>query len=41
MWFALASYVASLVFSALGARGGVNMRGMGGIRKGGPSMSQV
>jgi len=41
LWFAFATYVASLIFSTLGARsGGVNLRS-GGIRKGGPSMSQV
>lgn len=41
MWFAFASYAASCFFSAMNARsGGVNLRGTG-IRKGGPSMSQV
>ncbi|RMZ81309.1 hypothetical protein DV737_g2595, partial [Chaetothyriales sp. CBS 132003] len=41
LWFGFASYTASLVFSFLGARGnGVNLRS-GGIRKGGPAMSQV
>lgn len=40
LWFGFFTYLASLVFSAMGARGGVNMR-VGGIRKGGPSMSQV
>ncbi|MCJ1250730.1 hypothetical protein MMC30_007958 [Trapelia coarctata] len=41
MWFAFASYLGSLVFSAMEARGGgVSVRG-GGIRRGGPSMSQV
>lgn len=43
LWFAFASYVASLVFSLFGSGSGrVNLRGGGGgIRKGGPSMSQV
>jgi len=41
MWFAFAAYAASTFFSAMNARsGGVNLRGHG-IRKGGPSMSQV
>lgn len=40
LWFGFLAYLASTVISAFGARGGVNMR-MGGIRKGGPSMSQV
>jgi len=40
LWFGFASFAASTVFSLLGARGGtVNLRG--GIRRGGPSMSQV
>lgn len=39
LWFGFASYAASCFFSALNARStGVNLRG---IRKGGPSMSQV
>ena len=43
LWFGFAAYVASLVFTAMGASGsGVNLRGgMGGIRRGGPNMSQV
>jgi len=40
IWFAFASYAASLFFSAMGARGGVSMRG-GTSRGGVPSMSQV
>jgi len=41
LWFAFACYCASLFFSFLGARGGgMNLRS-GGIRKGGPAMSQV
>ena len=40
IWFAFASYACSLVFSALEARGGGSVRS-GGIRRGGPSMSQV
>lgn len=40
LWFGWAAFVATLVFSFLSGRGsGVNMRG--GIRRGGPSMSQV
>ena len=40
LWFGWAAFTASLIFSFLDGRsGGVNMRG--GIRKGGPSMSQV
>lgn len=42
LWFGFASYAASTVMSGLASRGGgLNMRGRGGIRKGGPSMSQV
>ncbi|ERF74123.1 hypothetical protein EPUS_06392 [Endocarpon pusillum Z07020] len=41
MWFAFITFAASCFFSAMNARaGGVNLRGHG-IRKGGPSMSQV
>ena len=40
-WFGFACFVASCFFSAMSSRGsGVNMRS-GGIRKGGPAMSQV
>ena len=40
LWFGWAAFTASLIFSFLDGRsGGANMRG--GIRKGGPSMSQV
>lgn len=39
-WFLFASFAASMVMSALSARGS-GMTGRGGIRKGGPSMSQV
>ncbi|KAJ4371542.1 hypothetical protein N0V83_004761 [Neocucurbitaria cava] len=40
LWFGWAAFVASLLFSFMSGRGsGVNMRG--GIRRGGPSMSQV
>lgn len=41
LWFGFAAYLGSLVFSAMEARGGgVSVR-TGGIRRGGPSMSQV
>ncbi|KAK5169308.1 hypothetical protein LTR04_005695 [Oleoguttula sp. CCFEE 6159] len=40
LWFGFAAFAASTVLSGLQSRGGVNMRS-GGIRKGGPSMSQV
>jgi len=40
LWFGFAAFVASAVFSGVGARG-VNLRSGGGIRKGGPAMSQV
>jgi len=40
IWFAFATYACSLVFSALEARGGGSVRSSG-IRRGGPSMSQV
>jgi len=41
LWFGFAAYAASTVLSGLQSRGGggINMRG--GIRRGGPSMSQV
>jgi len=40
LWFGWAAFVATLIFSFMSGRGsGVNMRG--GIRRGGPSMSQV
>ena len=40
LWFGFATFLASLFFSFLGARnGGTNLRG--GIRRGGPTMSQV
>ena len=40
-WFGFVCFAASCFFSAIGSRGsGVNMRS-GGIRKGGPAMSQV
>ena len=43
LWFGFVSFAASAVLSALQGKGsGMNMRGgMGGIRKGGPAMSQV
>ncbi|MCJ1471457.1 hypothetical protein MMC13_000096 [Lambiella insularis] len=40
LWFGFASYLASLAFSAMEARGGTTSF-RGGIRRGGPSMSQV
>ena len=41
LWFGFVAYMASLVFSALATRGGgANLRS-GGIRRGGPAMSQV
>ncbi|KAF2840102.1 putative non-classical export protein Nce2 [Patellaria atrata CBS 101060] len=39
LWFGFAAFAASLFFSIVSSRGSVNMRG--GIRRGGPSMSQV
>ncbi|KAF2020905.1 hypothetical protein BU24DRAFT_10747 [Aaosphaeria arxii CBS 175.79] len=39
LWFGWAAFVATLVISVMSNRGSVNMRG--GIRRGGPSMSQV
>ncbi|EHL00255.1 hypothetical protein GLAREA_03148 [Glarea lozoyensis ATCC 20868] len=39
-WFLFASFAASLVMTALSSRGS-GITGRGGIRKGGPSMSQV
>jgi len=43
LWFLFAAYVGSLVYSLISGGGsGVTMRGgRGGIRRGGPSMSQV
>jgi len=43
LWFGFLAFAASAVLSGLQGRGsGVNMRGgAGGIRKGGPMMSQV
>jgi len=43
LWFGFACYVASLVFNITsGSSSGANLRGgAGGIRRGGPSMSQV
>lgn len=38
-WFAFVGFVASAVISGMGSRGSSSMRG--GMRKGGPSMSQV
>lgn len=41
LWFGFAAYAGSLVFSGLASRGGgANLRS-GGIRRGGPAMSQV
>jgi hypothetical protein len=41
LWFGFACYAASTFFSTIAARGGgVNLRS-GGIRRGGPAMSQV
>jgi len=40
-WFAFAGFVASAALAGMAARGGSSMRGRGGVRKGGPSMSQV
>lgn len=39
LWFGWAAWVASLAFSVMSGSGSVNMRG--GIRRGGPAMSQV
>jgi len=39
-WFLFAAYVGSLVMAAVGSKGGMTS-GRGGIRRGGPSMSQV
>ncbi|KAI9813642.1 MAG: hypothetical protein M1827_003713 [Pycnora praestabilis] len=42
LWFGFAAFAASLVFSGLESRGGTSsLGGRGGIRRGGPSMSQV
>jgi len=40
-WFLFAAYAASLVMAGMGMRGGSGMSSRGGIRKGGPAMSQV
>ncbi|MCJ1322515.1 hypothetical protein MMC15_007864 [Xylographa vitiligo] len=40
LWFGFLTYLASLAFSAMEARGGTTSF-RGGIRRGGPSMSQV
>ncbi|KAI9753338.1 MAG: hypothetical protein M4579_005196 [Chaenotheca gracillima] len=41
LWFGFAAYLGSTILSALSSRGsGASLRG-GGIRRGGPSMSQV
>lgn len=40
-WFLAVSYLGSLVFDIMGARGSGGMSSRGGIRRGGPSMSQV
>lgn len=39
LWFGWAAFVATLVFGFMSGKSTVNMRG--GIRRGGPSMSQV
>ena len=43
LWFGFVSFLGSLVFSGLSARGGGGgaTSGMRGIRRGGPAMSQV
>jgi hypothetical protein len=38
LWFGWAAFVATLVFSAMAGKGGAVR---GGVRRGGPSMSQV
>ncbi|KAF1992077.1 putative non-classical export protein Nce102 [Aulographum hederae CBS 113979] len=40
LWFGFAAFAVSMVCSGLQSRGGANMRS-GGMRRGGPSMSQV
>lgn len=40
-WFLFASFLGSFVVDFLGAKGGMSTSRRGGIRKGGPSMSQV
>jgi hypothetical protein len=40
LWFGFAAFAVSTVLSGLQHRGSANMRS-GGIRRGGPSMSQV
>ncbi|KAF1956921.1 hypothetical protein CC80DRAFT_50795 [Byssothecium circinans] len=39
LWFGWAAWVATMVFSVMAGRGNANLRG--GIRRGGPAMSQV
>ena len=41
LWFGFATFLGSLVFSGLSARGGGGTTGIRGIRRGGPAMSQV
>ena len=42
LWFGFAAFAVSSVLSGLESKGSGSMRGgMGGIRRGGPSMSQV
>ncbi|KAF2758343.1 putative non-classical export protein Nce2 [Pseudovirgaria hyperparasitica] len=42
LWFGFATFAATTVLSIMGGGGNVNMRGgIGGIRRGAPSMSQV
>ncbi|KAL9126493.1 MAG: hypothetical protein Q9175_007908 [Cornicularia normoerica] len=41
LWFGFVTFLGSLVFSGLAARGGGATTGMRGIRRGGPAMSQV
>ncbi|KAI9849853.1 MAG: hypothetical protein M1837_000067 [Sclerophora amabilis] len=41
LWFAFAAYLASAVISGLGSRNSGTTLRSGGIRRGGPSMSQV
>jgi len=40
-WFLFAAFAASAALSFMGSRGSSSLGGRGGIRKGGPSMSQV
>lgn len=41
LWFGFAAFAASSVLSGLSSRGGADLRGPGGIRRGGPSVSKV